>query len=203
MKSGAFLSAGGWLQGQALRDTLQVRPCKLGRGLLVCAVLRTRQDRGWASCPTRRGMPRAHAADGPAAPAPAATIQHGRVGGCKRQKQNHSQMQDLILQPAIACSRWQLRNAVARFCLRLRARGKWKGEAGEGDGTVGAMDGAIEPPWMGLRRVPAPSPASTHTGTWARRAQQKSPGTHIPGQHAARVLPVAGERGRSPRQSTP
>ncbi len=28
-------------------------PCKLGRRLLVCAVLRTRQDRGWASCPTR------------------------------------------------------------------------------------------------------------------------------------------------------
>ena len=40
----------GWVR---LRGTLQVRPCKLGRRLLVCAVLRTRQDRGWASCPTR------------------------------------------------------------------------------------------------------------------------------------------------------
>ncbi len=36
-----------------LRGPLQVHPCKLGRRLLVCAVLRTRQDRGWASCPTR------------------------------------------------------------------------------------------------------------------------------------------------------
>ncbi|PJO53410.1 hypothetical protein CR156_15135 [Stenotrophomonas lactitubi] len=25
---------------------------------------------------------------------------------------------------------------------------------GRQSGTVGAMDGAIEPPWMGLRRVP-------------------------------------------------
>ncbi|MBA0281469.1 hypothetical protein D7Y44_12335 [Stenotrophomonas maltophilia] len=33
--------------------TPQVRPCSLGIRLLVCAVLRTRQDRGWASCPTR------------------------------------------------------------------------------------------------------------------------------------------------------
>jgi len=40
----------GWVR---LRGPLQVRPCKLGRRLLVCAVLRTRQDRGWASCPTR------------------------------------------------------------------------------------------------------------------------------------------------------
>ncbi|QBL40355.1 hypothetical protein MG068_07455 [Stenotrophomonas sp. ASS1] len=32
---------------------LQVRPCKLGSRLLACAFLRTRQDRGWASCPTR------------------------------------------------------------------------------------------------------------------------------------------------------
>ncbi len=53
----------GWVR---LRGTPQVRPCRLGRGLLVCAFLRTRQDRGWASCPTRprhasgpcRGHPR-------------------------------------------------------------------------------------------------------------------------------------------------
>ena len=80
---------------------------------------------------------------------PTAHLQHGRAGGCKRQKQNQSQMQDHILRRAIASGRWQLRRADAGFCLRLRARGKWKGEAGEGDGTVGAMDGAIEPPWMG------------------------------------------------------
>ena len=40
----------GWVR---LRGTLQVRPCKLGRALLVCVVLRTRQDPGWASCPAR------------------------------------------------------------------------------------------------------------------------------------------------------
>ena len=40
-------------EGETMQDTLQVRPCKLDGALLVCAVLRTRQDRGWASCPTR------------------------------------------------------------------------------------------------------------------------------------------------------
>ncbi|AVJ34053.1 hypothetical protein CLM74_15365 [Stenotrophomonas sp. MYb57] len=46
----AFRGMAGWVR---LRGALQVRPCKLGRALLECAVLRTRQDRGWASCPTR------------------------------------------------------------------------------------------------------------------------------------------------------
>jgi len=48
-------SSGSWIWpgGEAGQGALQVRPCKLGRRLLVCAVLRTRQDRGWASCPTR------------------------------------------------------------------------------------------------------------------------------------------------------
>ncbi|KAA8995043.1 hypothetical protein FJU31_16000 [Stenotrophomonas cyclobalanopsidis] len=45
-----FRGLAGWVR---LRGTLQVRPCKLGCRLLVCAVLRTRQDQGWASCPTR------------------------------------------------------------------------------------------------------------------------------------------------------
>gem|GEM_PF-4875353 len=40
----------GWVR---LRGTLQVRPCKLDRRLLVCAVLRTRQGPGWGGCPTR------------------------------------------------------------------------------------------------------------------------------------------------------
>ncbi len=40
----------GWVR---LRGALQVRPSRLGSRLLVCAFLRTRQDRGWASCPTR------------------------------------------------------------------------------------------------------------------------------------------------------
>ncbi len=39
--------------GVGWRDTLQVHPCKLDGALLMCAVLRTRQVRGWASCPTR------------------------------------------------------------------------------------------------------------------------------------------------------
>ncbi len=38
---------GGW------RGTPQVRPCRLVRRLLAYAILRTRQDLGWASCPTR------------------------------------------------------------------------------------------------------------------------------------------------------
>ena len=36
-----------------IAGTPQVRPCRLGSRLLVCAFLRTRQDRGWASCPAR------------------------------------------------------------------------------------------------------------------------------------------------------
>jgi len=34
-----------------MQDTLQVRPCKLDGALLVCAVLRTRQDRGGGVLP--------------------------------------------------------------------------------------------------------------------------------------------------------
>ncbi len=52
-KSNSRAGSCGWQGGWAVQGTLQVRPCKLGRRLLVCAVLRTRQDRGWASCPTR------------------------------------------------------------------------------------------------------------------------------------------------------
>ncbi|CAM4416819.1 hypothetical protein STLA111740_17455 [Stenotrophomonas lactitubi] len=35
----------------------QVRPCRLGSRLLVCALLRTRQDRGWAGRPALRHRP--------------------------------------------------------------------------------------------------------------------------------------------------
>ena len=47
---------------------LQVRPCKLGRRLLVCAVLRTRQNQVGRPAQPARGMPRAHAAHAPAQP---------------------------------------------------------------------------------------------------------------------------------------
>jgi len=63
--------------------TPQVRPCRLGRGLLVCAVLRTRQDRGWAPAQPARGMPRAHAADTPHSDtAPPLTVSRDLVGPC-------------------------------------------------------------------------------------------------------------------------
>ncbi len=42
----------GWRGGSGCGGR-STHPWGLGRGLLVCAVLRTRQDRGWASCPTR------------------------------------------------------------------------------------------------------------------------------------------------------
>ncbi len=48
--------AGGWAFGRLRSSASQAKrphPWGLGRGLLVCAVLRTRQDRGGASCPTR------------------------------------------------------------------------------------------------------------------------------------------------------
>jgi hypothetical protein len=49
-------AAGGCAFGRLRSSASQAKrphPCKLGRALLVCAVLRTRQDPGWASCPTR------------------------------------------------------------------------------------------------------------------------------------------------------
>ncbi len=42
-----------WPGGWTAQGALQVRPCKLGRRLLVRAVLHARQGQGWASCPTR------------------------------------------------------------------------------------------------------------------------------------------------------
>jgi len=49
-------AAGGCAFGHLRSSASQAKrphPWGLGRRLLVCAVLRTRQDRGWASCPTR------------------------------------------------------------------------------------------------------------------------------------------------------
>ena len=53
---GSGPAAGGCAFGRLRSRASQAKrpyPWGLGRGLLVCAVLRTRQDRGWASCPTR------------------------------------------------------------------------------------------------------------------------------------------------------
>ncbi len=70
--------AGGWAFGRLRSSASQAKrphPWGLGRGLLVCAVLRTRQDRGGASCPTRPRYTSAHAADTPATgPTPPSTV---------------------------------------------------------------------------------------------------------------------------------
>ena len=61
-----------WLgpSGVGLWGTLQVRPCKLSRRLLVRAVLRARQDRGWAPAQPVGRMRPTHAAHAPSNPPP-------------------------------------------------------------------------------------------------------------------------------------
>jgi hypothetical protein len=67
------------LAGAGVRGTLQVRPCKLSRRLHVCAVLRTRQDRGLAPAQPVGRMRPTHAAHAPIPPPPPTLRQ--RVGG--------------------------------------------------------------------------------------------------------------------------
>ncbi len=53
---GSGPAAGGWAFGRLRSSASQAKrphPWGLDGALRVCAVLRTRQDRGWASCPTR------------------------------------------------------------------------------------------------------------------------------------------------------
>ncbi len=53
LKQSGTLVCGGVTAGMGSRDTPQVRPCRLRDRLRECAILRTRQGRGWASCPAR------------------------------------------------------------------------------------------------------------------------------------------------------
>ena len=80
--------------GDAGDGRSRIHACLVSR-LLVCAVLRTRQDRGWGSCPTRR----THASDPwrstPLQPPPAQppTI-HVRRNGREKKEQKQKQMQE-------------------------------------------------------------------------------------------------------------
>ncbi len=146
----------GWVR---LRGALQVRPSRLGSRLLVCAFLRTRQDRGWASCPTR---PR-HAS-----------------GPCGSRPRNRAHPAfDSFLRPVVDPRHaWMNfhRNRIFRRLNEKHPRMAWIDRVDQGRHlptaagicrrwavwgcrTVGAMDGAIEPPRMGLRRVLQPHTA--------------------------------------------
>ncbi len=78
-------AAGGWAFGRLRSSASQTKrphPCKLDRRLLVCAVLRTRQDRDWASCPTRPRHASGPCGSRPCAAPPARPLTHS--GGSAR-----------------------------------------------------------------------------------------------------------------------
>jgi hypothetical protein len=77
-----------------------------------------------------------------------------------------------------------------------------RGEAGNGAGTVGAMEGAIEPPRMGLRRVPAPFPASLQLRNCFSPRNKKSPGNHR-GNMLRGFRVQRGSGGEAPALNTP
>ncbi len=181
----------GWVR---LRGPLQVRPCKLGRRLLVCAVLRTRQDRGWASCPTR---PR-HAS-GPCGSRPRHRT-HPAFDSSPRSVGMHG-----LLLVGVEPGRhvdprhaWMLFVQLSKYSIsmEIHPRMAWiylRHRKSVGDGvvwvgrTVGAMDGAIEPPWMGLRRV-----LPTHTAPANKQNSQ------------SRLLPLPLQvQGRRPCRTNP
>ena len=92
-------AAGGCAFGRLRSSASQAKrphPCKLGRRLLVCAVLRTRQDRGWASCPTRPRHASGPCGSRPCAAPPARPLTHS--GGSARhgkKKEEQEQRQKL------------------------------------------------------------------------------------------------------------
>src|ERR1700733_14222817 len=93
--------------------------------LLACAVLRTRQDQAWAPAQPVGRMRPTHRANGPG------------EGGLPPP--------DSFMVRADAAKRWSV--VAAAGGKPSRVGGVTQGR------TVGAKDGAIEPPWMGSRRV--------------------------------------------------
>ncbi len=153
---GGVCRSWGWPDGRAAQGSLQVRPCKLGRRLLVRAVLHARQGQGWASCPTRPRHASGPCGSRPcAAPPPPATDSfRARPPRNKKEK--------------IKSGSGSLRSASTHgvdLPCRPRStptnsrRETVGGGAVWGCRTVGAMDGAIEPPGTGLRRVLQPHTA--------------------------------------------
>jgi len=135
--AGAFREqriSGGWPDGWAAQGTLQVRPCKLDR--------------------------RIHAAHAPAQPTHPAPDRFLRGQPRKAEQKIKSRSRSLrSSMPDFRCSlvagqRPALPQSIHAWRGSTADRGNLSGGGVMGASrTVGAMDGAIEPPWMGLRRV--------------------------------------------------
>ncbi len=167
-ESWRWVLCGRWGAG-ATQNTLWIHPCKLVGALLVCAVLRTRQDRGSASCPTRPGH-----ASGPwrlrfcTAPAPQ-RFRHFQRPEEERSNSNSKAKAEAAI-PAFAFV-FAFALAPALGLMRPRPQETVEGRPGGVRRTVGAMDGAIEPPRTGLRRVlRSPPGLPTHVSIKAPNA---------------------------------
>ncbi len=154
-------AAGGCAFGRLRSSASQANrphPCKLGRRLLVCAVLRTRQDRGWASCPTR---PR-HAS-GPC--------------GSRPRNRTHPAFDRSPRSAVDPRHAWMNlhRNRIFRMGIEKHPRMAWiycvdQGRhlptaaeicqrwGGAGVRGVSRMDAAAKPTWTYLRRPRTPTP---------------------------------------------
>ncbi|CRD67127.1 conserved hypothetical protein [Stenotrophomonas thermophila] len=154
-----------WPGGWIVWGPLQVRPCRLGRRLLVCAVLRTRQDRGWASCPTR---PRHASGPCGSRPQPTHPPGHGQfpVAATAGRERRRSRAKATATATATAArcgsdpflfSDTPDPRMAWIYCRHREIVGGGEGADG---GTVHGMDAVDEPTRTYLRRVPpsAPSP---------------------------------------------
>ena len=156
-------------------QAMRLHPWRLVGALLVCAVLHKRQDRGWASCPTRP----AHAPDPWRPTVPKTPTPPPSTHSCRAQKRRQLQ-----LPFACVCLKQLLFNPVRDLLHKQRSGSKsiqmksgfpmatsplsGVGRCGFA-GPLGAMDGAHEPPGMDLRRVPRthiapPSHGQAETG---------------------------------------
>ncbi len=156
-------AAGGYAFGRLRSSASQAKrphPCRLGRRLLVCAVLRTRQDRGWASCPTR---PR-HAS-GPCGSRPRnrthpAFDRSPRSAVDPRQAwMNLCQITKSIGVRSVFQRKTDLtpRSHVVPGSVQP-SPGNCRRRGGVGLRGVRGMDAAAKPPWTGLRRPRNPTP---------------------------------------------
>ncbi|TQM05547.1 hypothetical protein FB552_3232 [Stenotrophomonas maltophilia] len=159
--------AGGTAQG-----ALQVRPCKLDRRLLVCAVLRTRQDRDWASCPTRPRHASGPCGSRPCAAPPARPLtqsggsaRHGKKKEEQEQKTKAAFRVDAgwtnplpHFDPRDLIHAWRGSTVSSKVDTHQPSPGNCRRRGGVGWRGVRGMDAAAKPPGMGLRRPRHPTP---------------------------------------------
>ncbi len=173
-----WLGGSGW----AFRGTAQVHPCSLDRRLRVCAILRTRQGRGWASCPTRR----AHAPDPcgsrPLQPTPnrhdSGAVAMGNARSTAMLIRGHA-LPDVGDFTAIVCrpippGHYRSHRGYVLLIFHGHRPSVW-GVPGWVCETVKNMDVFDEPTWMYSRRVPQTHPGTPKHGNRGPTAVRQEP----------------------------